>query len=272
MYISSRSFSCFARWLVVVAGALLGSSVSIAEAPAPPDHKPFLYTMTMNYTIPRDKWAAMGKHQASVDKLLDRALRSGRITGYGEGQYIFHSQGDTAGDTHRVYFSGKTAGDVLGVYEEMMDSGLETDPAVSSATSYINRLYYSWRYNWKPSAIKNGYQFEAIFDFKDFRGLEMSARELTGMAEDFMASGGIQGYQFSIECGMHTIDNENRVILQWVAKDRNYFDQFVALAYKHLYTTPDPVLSAAMSEVHDPNGHHRDYLSRGNFAYSNSPE
>lgn len=152
------------RGLVAALSALaistLGAGTSGAQT-AEVKEKPPLYTYVGNFAIPRARWADMDKQAAADEKIMDKAVADGTITGYGYDVNLVHQE-DT--DTHDSFWSAKSMAGVLKVLEDL--HGVTGTSVLSSATKHSDSLYVSHFYNWHGGTWKNAYTHGASYKLK----------------------------------------------------------------------------------------------------------
>ena len=71
--------------------ALLATSVLATPSHAQEvKEKPRMYTYVADWVIPRAQWGEMEKSYATDQKILDKAMASGTIVGYGNDENLVH--------------------------------------------------------------------------------------------------------------------------------------------------------------------------------------
>ena len=77
--------------------------------------KPPMYSYVGFWNIPRAQWAEMAKNEAADQKILDKAIASGTIVGYGNDVNLVH-QPD--GATHDEWWSAMSMAGLLNVLDQ----------------------------------------------------------------------------------------------------------------------------------------------------------
>jgi hypothetical protein len=191
----------------VCLAAALGLTTMKADAQsAEVKEKPALYTYVANWVLPRAKWADMEKNDAATAKILDAAVASGKIMGYGSDAAVIHTE---KGSTHDGWWSGPSQAAVLGVLEEFYKNGNATNATFASATAHWDGLFESRFYNLKSGAVKNGYDRCAYYKLKPDAPNDavetLSKAVLVPFYEKLMSDGTISAYQIATEV-VHTQD------------------------------------------------------------------
>jgi hypothetical protein len=118
------------------------------------------YSYVGNWDIPRAQWGEMAKADAADEKILDKAIASGTIVGYGHDVNLVHQ---TDGATHDEWWSAMSMAGVINMLEQFYQSGTTTSPVLESATKHWDTIYVSRYYNWHPGSWKNGYTYVASY-------------------------------------------------------------------------------------------------------------
>src|ERR1700683_3604629 len=105
--------------LAMSAVGALPASAQMSEV----KEKPPMYSYVSFWNIPRAQWADMAKDAAANQKILDKAIASGMIVGYGEDVNLVH-QPD--GGTHDDWWSATSLAGVLNVLDQFYKSGNAT--------------------------------------------------------------------------------------------------------------------------------------------------
>jgi hypothetical protein len=99
--------------------------------------KPPTYSYVGNWNIPRAQWADMEKSNASELKVLEKALASGTLVGYGNDMNLIHRPD---GSTHDQWWSAMSMAGLLNVLEQFYQSGSATSPVLASATKHWDSI------------------------------------------------------------------------------------------------------------------------------------
>src|SRR5215472_2356963 len=119
---------------LVVVTLILGMYAAAARGQAAEvKEKPPMYSYVGNWNIPRAQWADMEKENASDRTILDKALASGTIVGYGTDTNMVH-QPD--GSTHDEWWSAMSMAGLLNVLDQFYKSGNTTAPVLEKAAKH----------------------------------------------------------------------------------------------------------------------------------------
>ena len=116
--------------------------------------KPPMYSYVGNWAVPRAQWAEMEKNTAADQKILDKALASGTLIGYGSDVVLVH---EADGATHDDWWSAMSIAGVLNVLEQFYQGGGTTVPVLGAATKHWDNIWVSTYYNWHPGSYKGVY-------------------------------------------------------------------------------------------------------------------
>src|ERR1700691_5885589 len=93
--------------------------------------KPPMYSYVSFWNIPRAQWGEMAKADAADQKILQNALASGTLVGYGSDLNLVHS---ADGETHDDWWSATSLAGVLNVLDQFYKSGNSTQGVQTTAT------------------------------------------------------------------------------------------------------------------------------------------
>ena len=163
-----------------------------------------MYTYLGIWNIPRAQWGEMEKSYASGRAILDKAMASGTLVGYGNDLILVH-QPD--GPTHDEWWSGMSMAALLNVLDQFYKSGSATSSVLASATKHWDSIFVSHYYNWRSGTWKDGYTRGAYFKLKPTApddALEMISKTmLVPLMEKLLADGSIYEYEIDTEV-IHT--------------------------------------------------------------------
>ena len=166
--------------------------------------KPPMYSYVGNWAIPRAQWGEMEKSDAADRSVLDKALSSGTIVGYGHDITVVH---DSEGITHDEWWSAMSMAGVLKVLEQFYQSGASTTPVLGTATKHWDSLYVSRYYNWHAGSWKGAYTHGSTYKLKADApddAVEILSKTLfVPFFEKLLADGTIQEYEIDTEA-IHT--------------------------------------------------------------------
>jgi hypothetical protein len=166
--------------------------------------KPPMYSYVDNWNIPRAQWADMERENAARQKILEKALASGTIVGYGNDLNFVH-QPD--GSTHDQWWSAMSMAGLLNVMEQFYKSGSATSPVLASATKHWDSVYVSQHYDWHSGSWKDAYTHGASYKLKphapDDAVDTLSKNLFVPLLEKLLADGTIHEYEIDTEA-IHT--------------------------------------------------------------------
>lgn len=166
--------------------------------------KPRMYSYIANWTLPRASWAEFEKGVPGTQKVMEHALASGAIVGFGADSRVIHAEDGTTNDN---WFSGMSAASVLNTLDELYKAGSAGAPLLASATKHSDNLtvsrYYGWHAgSWKGAYTRwSGYTLKA--DAPDDAVDLLAKAFLVPLFEKLLADGTIFEYEIDEEA-VHT--------------------------------------------------------------------
>ena len=246
--------------------ALALATIWIAPAPAQMSEvkeKPPMYSYVSNWTIPRAQWSEMEKSIAADEKVLDKALASGTIVGYGHDVNLVHRPD---GETHDDWWSATSMAGLLNVLDQFYKSGSTTTPVLASATKHWDSIYVSRYYDWHSGPIKDGYTFVAFYKLKahapDDAVETLSKHLVAPLLEKMLTDGAILEYEIDTQA-IHSED-PNSFAIVYVAAAGEGIDKVNAGIRETLKASP--LDEPAFGSMVDYSAH-RDELTRTNGVY-----
>jgi len=225
--------------------------------------KPPMYSYVGNWSIPRAQWAEMEKNTAADQKILDKALASGTIVGYGSDTILVH---EADGPTHDDWWSAMSIAGILNVLEQFYQSGGSTAPVLGNATKHWDNIWVSTYYNWDPGAYKNVYTHVGSYKLKADAPSDamdtLSKTVLVPFFEKLLANGAIHEYEVDSQY-IHK-DNPNMFVLVYIAANADALDKVDSALRDALKS--NQLISPAFGSMVDFSAH-RDDLSRTNATY-----
>jgi hypothetical protein len=217
-----------------------------------------MYSYVGNWNIPRAQWGEMEKASAADQKILEKALASGTIVGYGNDVELVH-QPD--GGTHDDWWSSMSMAGLLNVLEQFYKSGNPTSPVLASATKHWDAIYVSRYYNWHSGSWTGAYTRGAFYKFKPDAPNDaldtLSKNVFVPLLEKLLADGAIHEYEIDTEA-IHTQSPGGFVIIV-IAANAEGLDKYNA-AVRDL-AKASPLANPAIGAMVDFNPH-RDELLR----------
>lgn len=239
------------------------STVTAAAQNSEVKEKAPLYSYVGNWAIPRAQWADMEKNNAADQKILDKALASGTIVGYGNDTILVH---EADGATHDDWWSATSIAGVLNVLEQFYQSGNTTGPVLSSATKHWDNIWVSTYYNWHPGTYKNVYTHVGSYNLKADAPPDatdtLSKTILVPFFEKLLASGALHEYEIDTQY-VHT-NNPNMFVIVYIAASADALDKVDSGLRDALKS--NPLISPAFGSMVDFSAH-RDDLARTNATY-----
>jgi hypothetical protein len=225
--------------------------------------KPAMYTYVGNWAIPRAQWAEMDKQGAGNQKILDKAMASGTIVGYGSDLNLIHTP---EGETHDEFWSAMSMAGVLNVLDQFYQSGSPTSPVLASATKHWDELLVSRHYNWHAGSWKGVYTHGSSYKLKADApddAVDMLSKSLiVPFFEKLLADGTIHEYEVDTEA-IHT-EAPGTFLIFYITDNAEGLDKVNAALREALKA--NPLGGPAFGSMVDFTAH-RDYLARTNATY-----
>jgi len=225
--------------------------------------KPPMYSYVGNWTIPRAQWAEMEKTDAADQPMLDKAVTSGTLVGYGNDVGLVHSRD---GATHDEWWSAMSMAGLLKVLEQFYQSGSTTSPVLTSATKHWDTIYVSRYYNWHPGSWKGVYTHWSSYKLKPDApddAVEMLSKNLfVPFFEKLLADGTIHEYEVDTEA-IHS-DSPDMFYVVYIAANGDALDK-VNSSLRDVMRA-NPLGGPAFGSMVDFSAH-RDDLARTNAMY-----
>jgi len=252
----------------VFAGLCALAMFAVCAAPARAQmsevkEKPPMYSYVGFWTIPRAQWAEMAKSDAADQGILDKAIATGTIVGYGNDVNLVH-QAD--GPTNDEWWSAMSMAGVINVLEQFYKSGGTATPVLESATKHWDGIYVSRHYNWHSGSWKGAYTHGSYYTLKPdapSEAVEMLSRSLiVPFFEKLLADGTIHEYEVDTEA-IHT-EAPGAFWIFYLAANAEALDKADAALRQTLKA--NPLGGPAFGSMVDFSTH-RDYLVRTNATY-----
>jgi hypothetical protein len=254
---------CYSRILSgLCAIAALGIWASAVHAQAMEvKEKPRMYTYFANWEFPRARWGDIEKANGATGKLLDQAIGSGTLVGFGDDTAVVHQ---LDGPTHDTWWSALSEAGVLDVLDTVMKSG--APPVLASATKHSDAIYVSRFYNWRAGSYKGAYTHAALYKLKadapDDAVESISKNFIVPLMEKLLADGAVVEYEVDEEA-IHT-ESPDRFWVDYICPTSAGLDKVNAALGEAMKGNPlaGPALGA-MVDI----SQHRDYLLHSNVTY-----
>ena len=225
--------------------------------------KPPMYTYVSNWIIPRARWAEMDKGRAAQDKIMDKAVASGTLVGYGEDWNLVHQPEDS---THDSWWSAMSMAGLLNALDEIYKAGMPTSPVLSSATKHWDNIYVSRFYNWHSGSWQGAYTHGSSYKLKADAPNDavetLSKILIVPLLEKLLADGTLQEYEVDLQA-IHT-EAPGTFYIFYIAAKAEGVDKVNAALRDALKASP--LSGPAFGSMVDFTPH-RDYLSRTNATY-----
>jgi hypothetical protein len=248
--------------LCLIASVGVWGGVASAQT-AEVKEKPRMYTWVANWAIPRVKWADMEKSRAGTQKILEEAVASGKLVGYGDDTVLVHT---AEGATHDAWWSAMSMAALFNVLEEIHKAGAAVTPVLESATKHYDEVYVSRFYNWHPGSSKTAYTHVASYKFKADApndALEtLSKTFVVPMLEKLVADGSVIEYEIDEEA-VHT-ESPATFWIVYITPNAEGLDKVNEALRDALKASP--LAGPAFGSMVDFTPH-RDYVSRTNATY-----
>ena len=225
--------------------------------------KPPMYTYVADWAVPRAQWNDMEKNAAANQPMMQKALASGAIVGYGSDADLIHQED---GFTHDTFWSAMSMAGVVNVLEQSYSTGAATAPALIAATKHADFLYVSRYYNWHSGSWKNVYTHESFYKLKadapDDAVEMLSKAVIVPLMEKMLNEGAIHEYEVDQEA-VHTGSPDSFVII-YIAANADGLDKVDAALRDMLKA--NPMAGPAFGSMVDFTAH-RDFLARTTATY-----
>jgi len=225
--------------------------------------KPPMYSYVGFWNIPRAQWAEMAKSEAADREVLDKAIASGTIVGFGHDVNMVHQPDQ---QTHDEWWSAMSMAGVLNVLEQFYKSGSATTPVLESATKHWDAIYVSRHYNWHAGSWKGLYTHGASYKLKADAPNDavetLSKNLIVPLMEKLLADGTIHEYEVDTEA-IHT-EAPSTFWVFYIAANAEGLDKANAALRERMKA--NPLGGPAFGSMVDYSAH-RDYLARTNATY-----
>jgi hypothetical protein len=244
--------------LVMVAGSLMPLS-----AQSEVKEKPAMYSYVSSWGIARAQWGDMPKSVAADEPILQKALASGVLIGYGDDQVLVH-QGD--GQTHDDWWSSMSMAGLMNVLDQFYKAGNANMPVLDNANKHWDQIFVSRYYNWKPGSWKGLYGHGSSYTLKpnapDDAVATLSKNLFVPFMEKLLADGTLYEYEVDTEA-IHT-DNPNTFFVYYLCSNAECLDKVNAQLRE--WTKSNPFGGPALGNWVDFTTH-RDVLFRSNASF-----
>jgi hypothetical protein len=248
-----RVFAGLCALAMVTVGAVSASAQSAEVKEKPP-----MYSYVGNWSIPRAQWADMEKSNASELKVLEKALASGTLVGYGNDMNLIHQP---EGSTHDQWWSAMSMAGLLNVLEQFYQSGSATSPVLASATRHWDNIYVSRYYNWHSGTWKDAYTHGSSYklkaDVSDDAIDKLSKTMIVPLLEKMLADGAIHEYEIDT-LAIHT-EAPGTFYIFYIAANAEGLDKVSAALRETMKA--NPLNGPAFGSMTDSSAH-RDDLAR----------
>lgn len=225
--------------------------------------KPPMYSYVAFWALPRAQWAEYEKTNAADRKILDKALASGTLVGFGNDRNLVH-QPD--GDTHDDWWSSMSMAGLMNVLDQFEKSGSSASPVLSAATKHWDGIFVSRFYNWHSGSWKDAYTHGSSYKLKpdapDDSVEKLSKAALVPLLEKLLADGTILEYEIDTEA-VHT-QAPGTFYIFYLTPNAEGLDKASAAVRESLRT--NPLVGPAFDSMVDFTAH-RDFLARTNATY-----
>jgi len=241
----------------------LGISATARAQSSEVKEKPPMYSYVSDWNIPRAQWADMAKADAADQKILDAAIASGTLVGYGNDVNLVHTPD---GPTNDDWWSSMSMAGLLNVLEQFYSSGNATAPVLANATKHWDSIYVSRYYNWHSGSWKNVYTHGASYKLKadaPENAIDTLSKNLIGpLLERMLADGTIHEYEIDTEA-IHT-QAPGTFWVFYIAANAEGLDKVAAALRDTMKANPlgGPAFDSAVDFVP-----HRDELLRSTVTY-----
>jgi hypothetical protein len=205
----------------------------------------------------------MEKSNPSDQKILDKAMASGGIVGFGNDSAELH---EADGATHDSWWSAMSMAGTLNVLDEFEKSGGSTASVLTSATKHWDNMWVSKYYNWHAGSWKGAYTYSAAYTLKSDApndALDVLAKNLiVPLMEKLLADGTIIEYEID-EQAIHS-DAPGLFVIDYISPTAEGLDKFNAALRESIMKSP--LAGPAFGSMVDWTKH-RDSLARTSATY-----
>jgi hypothetical protein len=248
--------------LCILAFAVVCSAPARAQM-SDSKEKPPMYSYVSDWAIPRAQWADMEKNNASDEPVLNKALQSGVLIGYGDDVNLLHQ---VDAPTHDDWWSSMSLAGLLNVLDQFYKAGNAVNPVLSSATKHFDSIYVSRHYNWHAGSWKGLYTRVSTYKLKADAPNDavdvLSTNVFVPLLEKLLAEGAIHEYEVDTEA-FHT-EAPGSLWIVVIAANAEGLDKYNAAVRDAVKASP--LTSPALGSMVDFTPH-RDYLLRSNATF-----
>jgi hypothetical protein len=193
-----------ALWRFGTLSALAMAVLAVPARAQTPEvkEKPPQYSYASFWQIPRARWPEMAKVDAADKVILDKALASGVIVGYGNDTNLVH---EPDGSTHADWWSSMSMAGLLNVLGQL--NSLGSTPVLESATKHWDEILVARYYNWRSGSWQGIYTHAGWYKLKpdapDNAVETLSKHLLVPLLEKLLADGTLLQYEIDTEA-VHT--------------------------------------------------------------------
>lgn len=247
---------CALTMVCVCASSAFGQMPEVKE-------KPRMYSYVSFWAIPRAQWGEMQKSNAADQPVLDKAMASGMIIGYGDDTNLLHTPD---GDTHDEWWSAMSMAGLMHLLDQFYSNGSSTSSVLQSSTKHWDTIFVSRYYNWHPGSHKgvytSGSEYKLKADAPD-DAVDMIAKGLVvPLMEKFLADGTIVEYEIDTEA-YHT-DAPGMFYIFYLGANAESLDKVQSGVRDAVKA--NPLSGEAFGSFVDWSAH-RDFLARTNATY-----
>ena len=252
--------------VIAIVCALVAAGVWIGPAAAQTaevKEKAPMYSYVSNWTYPRARWADVEKSNAANEKVMEKAMASGALVGYGSDAYLVH---ENDSPTHDDWFSSMSMAGLLNTLDEVYKAGGAMTPLLMSATKHSDSVWVSRYYNWRSGSWKGAYTRTAVYKLKagaPTDAVEMLSKNVyVPILEKLLADGALVEYEVDVQA-VHT-ESPDLFAIDIIAPTAEGLDKWSAAVRDA--GRKNPLIGATIEALTDSAGHH-DYLSRTTAVY-----
>ncbi|MGA9527412.1 MAG: hypothetical protein WBS24_04795 [Terriglobales bacterium] len=225
--------------------------------------KPPMYSYVSFWNIPRAQWGEMQKADAADQDILQKALASGTLVGYGNDVSLVHQP---EGYTHDEWWSSMSMAGLMQVLEAFYKSGSAASPVLASSTKHADAIMVSRYYNWHSGSVKGGYTHGSSYKLKGDGGDEevatLSKNFIVPLMEKLVGDGTVSEYEVDTQA-VHT-DAPGTFWIFYIMPTAEGLDKVNAALEAALKSSP--FAGPAFGSMVDFSAH-RDDLVRTNATY-----
>lgn len=198
----------------------------------------------------RAQWGDMPKFHESMQPTLDRLVDDGTLVGYGNFEYLLHSE---EGMTHGNWFQAASLGNILKARDAL--GKISGASAVLAASRHRDWLLQSTMYGVRPGTTHNGYLWIGHFAIKPGHVGDWShlfGTFIRPALDELVTDGTVVAYQLDTQV-VHTPNGANTLSYAYVTAAPEGIDK--VLAAINAAEAKNSAIAGAIGPLEESTGH-----------------